>query len=136
MILCDFQDDDSGTERCKSKATRFLLRCIHPPSPNYNQYDGDAGTYLGPQPEPDLNFPYDPKDARSEIQDLSATSIVILPMRMNIISEYADHGIDFLTISAENKLRRENQQLLIKTEKIDIAISRISQLEQQLGILD
>jgi hypothetical protein len=125
-----------GQKDANPKPRGFYYDVATPPSPNYNQYDGDAGTYLGPQPEPDLNFPYDPKDARSEIQDLSPTSIVILPMRMNIISEYSDHGIDFLTISAENKLRRENQQLLIKTEKIDIAISRISQLEQQLGILD
>ena len=42
--------------------------------------------------------------------------------------------IDQLTIDESNKLRRENQQLLIKTEKIDIALSRINELEKQLGL--
>ena len=42
--------------------------------------------------------------------------------------------IDQLTIDESNKLRRENQQLLIKTEKIDIALSRINDLEKQLGL--
>jgi integrase len=42
--------------------------------------------------------------------------------------------IDQLTIDESNKLRRENQQLLIKTEKIDLALSRINDLEKQLGL--
>ena len=42
--------------------------------------------------------------------------------------------IDQLMIDESNKLRRENQQLLIKTEKIDFALSRINSLEKQLGI--
>ena len=42
--------------------------------------------------------------------------------------------IDQLTIDESNKLRRENQQLLIKTEKIDIALNRINDLERQLGL--
>jgi site-specific recombinase XerD len=42
--------------------------------------------------------------------------------------------IDQLTIDESNKLRRENQQLLIKTEKIDLALSKINELEKQLGI--
>jgi integrase len=41
--------------------------------------------------------------------------------------------IDALTIDESQRLRRENQQLVIKTEKIDIALSRINQLEKQLG---
>ena len=42
--------------------------------------------------------------------------------------------IDQLMIDESNKLRRENQFLKIKTEKIDIAIDRIHQLEKQLGL--
>ena len=42
--------------------------------------------------------------------------------------------IDQLTIDESNKLRRENQILQIKTEKIDVAIERINQLERQLGL--
>jgi hypothetical protein len=71
MILCDFQDDDSGTERCKSKATRFLLRCIHPPSPNYNQQGGEHGSYLGPESGPN-HFSYDPKDVSSDNTSLDS----------------------------------------------------------------
>ena len=42
--------------------------------------------------------------------------------------------IDQLTIEDSQRLRRENQQLLIKTEKIDIAIAEIHELKKQLGI--
>ena len=42
--------------------------------------------------------------------------------------------IDQLTIDDSQRLRRENQQLLIKTEKIDIAIAEIHELKKQLGI--
>jgi integrase len=42
--------------------------------------------------------------------------------------------IDQLTIDESQRLRRENKQLLIKTEKIDLAIDRINQLEKQLGL--
>jgi site-specific recombinase XerD len=42
--------------------------------------------------------------------------------------------IDQLTIDESQRLRRENKQLLIKTEKIDFAIDRINQLEKQLGL--
>jgi hypothetical protein len=42
--------------------------------------------------------------------------------------------IDQLTIDESNRLRHENRQLLIKTEKIDIALSRINDLEKQLGL--
>jgi hypothetical protein len=41
--------------------------------------------------------------------------------------------IDALTIDESQRLRRENQQLVIKIEKIDIALSRINQLEKQIG---
>ena len=42
--------------------------------------------------------------------------------------------IDQLTIDESQRLRKENQQLLIKTEKIDVALSRINDLEKQLGL--
>jgi hypothetical protein len=54
----------------KSEATRFRFQCIHPPGPNYNQYDGEGGIYLGPQPEPQ-NFSYNPKDVSSDTTRLA-----------------------------------------------------------------
>jgi hypothetical protein len=77
MIICDFQDDSDGLLRCKSKATRFKLQCIHPPSPKYNQQGGEFGSYLGPEPAPN-NFSYNPKDV--------PVIIAILPERETIRS--------------------------------------------------
>jgi hypothetical protein len=64
MIVCDFEDDsemeptdplDMGIIRCNMMATRFRLKCIHPPCPSCNQYNSEVGVYLGPQPEPNNN---------------------------------------------------------------------------------
>jgi hypothetical protein len=54
----------------KSGAKRFRFQCIHPPGPNYNQYDGEGGIYLGPQPEPQ-NFSYNPKGVSSDTTRLA-----------------------------------------------------------------
>jgi integrase len=42
--------------------------------------------------------------------------------------------IDQLTISDENRVRRENQILKIRADKADAALERIMQIEQQLGL--
>ena len=55
------------------------------------------------------------------------------PTEVQVLEEYLK-AEPYLTISPENKLRRENQQLRIKTEKIDIAIAEIHELKKQLGI--
>lgn len=41
--------------------------------------------------------------------------------------------IDQLTIDESNRLMRENQRLLIKTEKIDQALSKLDELQRRLG---
>ena len=43
--------------------------------------------------------------------------------------------IDQLTIDESQRLLRENRQLIVKTEKIDIALAEIDLLRKQLGIV-
>jgi len=45
------------------------------------------------------------------------------------------NGIDFLTISPENKLRRENQQLIIKASEVNQALAEINEVKKHLGLI-
>ena len=53
--------------------------------------------------------------------------------KIKVLEEYLK-AEPYLTISPENKLRRENRLLKMEKEKIDIAFAEIAQLRKQLGI--
>jgi integrase len=57
------------------------------------------------------------------------------PSEEEVLGEYMK-AVDFLTISSENKLRRQVEVLTIEKSKVDSALTRIDELEKKLGIVE
>jgi integrase len=55
------------------------------------------------------------------------------PSEEEVLGEFMK-AVDFLTISAENKLRREVETLTIEKSKVEAQLSRIDELYQKLGL--
>lgn len=56
------------------------------------------------------------------------------PSESDLLEEYVNHGLDNLTVSEENKLRRERDVLKQKYDKLDAVLDRVMKLEKEIGI--
>lgn len=52
---CDYVISIANLGECHNKGESIEYECIHPPSIKYNQYEGEYGYYLGPDPQPSCN---------------------------------------------------------------------------------
>lgn len=62
---CDSVVSIDNLSDCHNKGEFIEIKCIHPPSTEYNQHDGKYGYYLGPDDLP-INHVLNIKDVNEE----------------------------------------------------------------------